>query len=263
MTTEDRLRDLLRDPRWTLPAWPDAQARVRRAARRQRLTVTGIGAAVTALITTAAVVPVLLLGAVANPAASTAPAGGSIALPAVGAAGFTSTIYPPAVRARMIANWLRLCPSAAGLEVPGRNVAVASLAVLRQVGEPAAPVNVMPRGGVGGSLVQIPQQQILTSYLRLSDRAFWPRLASGSGITVVVQAARVPVLYSGPLRSYHPVNGPPSLAGVVAAGCGSRIVQDTWVIVSGHAASPTRAAETLFLKRRGHVLVYNATKGLA
>jgi hypothetical protein len=59
---ENRLRELFRDPRWSLPSWPDAEARVRNAARRQRLraarvsAVAGI-AAVAAL--TAVVVPVL------------------------------------------------------------------------------------------------------------------------------------------------------------------------------------------------------------
>jgi hypothetical protein len=76
----------------------------------------------------------------------------------------------------------------------------------------------------------------------------------------MARAARsLPVLYSGPLRAYHAAGGPPSLADVVATDCGSRIVRDTWVIVSGAAASPERAAETLFLERRGHVLLYNAT----
>jgi hypothetical protein len=33
----------------------------------------------------------------------------------------------------------------------------------------------------------------------------------------------------------------------------------TWLIISGHPASPSRAAEALFLNRRGRVLLYNAT----
>src|SRR5260221_14639160 len=31
MNREDRLRELLRDPRWSLAPWPDAHSRVRRA----------------------------------------------------------------------------------------------------------------------------------------------------------------------------------------------------------------------------------------
>jgi hypothetical protein len=51
---EDRLRELFRDPRWSLPSWPDADARVRNAARRQRLRVSGVAvvagiAAITAI----------------------------------------------------------------------------------------------------------------------------------------------------------------------------------------------------------------------
>jgi DNA-directed RNA polymerase specialized sigma24 family protein len=69
----------------------------------------------------------------------------------------------------------------------------------------------------------------------------------------------LPVIYSGPLRSYHPAKGSWSLASVVATGCGSRIARDTWLIISGHPASPSRAAGTLFLNRHGRVLLYNAT----
>ena len=57
----------------------------------------------------------------------------------------------------------------------------------------------------------------------------------------------------------HPAKGSWSLARVVAAGCGSRIVRDTWLIISGHPASLSRAAETLFLSRRRRVKLYNAT----
>jgi hypothetical protein len=262
MTTEDRLRDLMCDPRWSLPAWPDAHARVRRAARRQRLTIIGVGAAVTAVITTAAMLPVLLpgrggLGTALNPAVSAGP----FATPPVGAAGFTAQIYPAAVRAwPTTGGWLRFCPSANGLQIPDQTVTFASLTVLRQAGRPADNVSVIQRADAAVSLaVQSPRQQLFTNDLRLSDRAFWPQLASGSGIAVeLAYAAQAPVLYSGPLHSYHPATGPPSLAAVVSAGCGDGLVRDTWVIVSGHAARPTWA-ETFFLKRRGHVLIYNAT----
>lgn len=51
---ENRLRELFRDPRWSLPSWPDADARVRDAARRQRLRAASVAlcagiAAITAI----------------------------------------------------------------------------------------------------------------------------------------------------------------------------------------------------------------------
>src|SRR5215472_15780773 len=52
---EDRLRELLRDPRWSLPKWRDPQQRIRRAARRQRLRITGMAAGVTAAVIAVAV----------------------------------------------------------------------------------------------------------------------------------------------------------------------------------------------------------------
>jgi hypothetical protein len=267
MTIEDRLRELLHDPEWSLPAWPDGQARVRRAARRQRMTLVRVAGAITAVVTTAAVVPVLLFGRGLGPGLSSAAS--PFALPPLGAAGFASAIYPAPVQARTTARWLSLCPSTAGLQAPDQNAAMAgaSLAVLRQLTPPVIDVAMVEqRYAPVSQLAAQYRQQVLASDLPLSDRALWPRLASASAsgsdteLTEVVQAARfLPVLYSGPLGAYHPAGGPRSLAKVVAADCGSRIVRDTWVVVSGHPASPARAAETLFLERHGRVLLYNAT----
>jgi hypothetical protein len=52
---ESRLRELFRDPRWSLSPWPDADARVRRTARRQRIRATVVAvsagiAAITAIV---------------------------------------------------------------------------------------------------------------------------------------------------------------------------------------------------------------------
>jgi DNA-binding beta-propeller fold protein YncE len=55
---ETRLRELLRDPRWSLPTGPDPEQRVRRAAGRQRLRLAGIaGVAGVAVIAVAAAIP--------------------------------------------------------------------------------------------------------------------------------------------------------------------------------------------------------------
>jgi hypothetical protein len=268
MMAEDRLRELLRDPRWSLPAWPDAQVRVRRAARRQRLGVARLAAAMTAVLTTAAVVPILLLtrgpGTAFDSTANTWPAAGPFALPQVGAAGFTSAIYPAPVQARVVTNWLSLCPSPAGLQAPARSgaMAAASQTVLQQLAASAGGGTVIQqRAADATSMAALSLRQVFVGELRASDRAFWPRVTSawGSGITELVQAAELPVLYSGPLRAYRPGNGPPSPASVVAADCGSQVALDTWVIVSGGQARPSRAAETLFLKRSGRVLLYSAT----
>lgn len=52
-TPEARLRELFREQEWSLPPWPDAALRVRRAARRQRvrnaLVTTGAGAVIIAI----------------------------------------------------------------------------------------------------------------------------------------------------------------------------------------------------------------------
>lgn len=98
-----------------------------------------LGAAVTAVVTMAAVVPIMLLnrspGTDFSFTMNAAAAAGPLALPAVGVAAFTASIYPPAVRARVTTSWLPLCPSATGLQAQDQDgaMAVASQAVLRQL----------------------------------------------------------------------------------------------------------------------------------
>jgi hypothetical protein len=59
---EGRLRELLLDPGWSLPPWPDAEARIRRAARRQRVRTAGLAACTGAIAAAAVAVPLALSG---------------------------------------------------------------------------------------------------------------------------------------------------------------------------------------------------------
>lgn len=59
---EGRLRELLRDPGWSLSPRPDAQARIQRSARRQRATITGLAACTGAAAVAAIAVPLALSG---------------------------------------------------------------------------------------------------------------------------------------------------------------------------------------------------------
>jgi hypothetical protein len=72
---EDRLRELRRDPRWSIAAKPDAEARIRAAARRHRLRAASAGTAVIAALTIAIVVPLSLLP---NPSAADSHQQGSL-----------------------------------------------------------------------------------------------------------------------------------------------------------------------------------------
>lgn len=71
---EGRLRELLRDPGWSLSPRPDAQARIRRSARRQRVTLTGLAACTGAAAAAAVAVPLALSGGGAQGGIQTAPA---------------------------------------------------------------------------------------------------------------------------------------------------------------------------------------------
>lgn len=59
---ENRLRDLLSDPQWSLRPWPDAQERVRRTARRQRIKAVSGAAGTGAIAVAACAVPLAVLG---------------------------------------------------------------------------------------------------------------------------------------------------------------------------------------------------------
>jgi hypothetical protein len=245
MTGEDRLRQLMRDPGWSLTTWPDAQARVRRAARRQRLILSSAAAA--ALVIAAAVlVPVALDGTASPPVAidheprTAHPTPRSSpsrppTIPPVGSAAFPARIYPPAVKPRYATGALSLCPDPAGLEAPGPATPAAARRVLHQLG----------RG--------------FRKDLRVSDRAVWPLLASSwqrGGIRLVTRSEQKSVRYSGPLQSTPGV--PAALKHAIVSGCGRRVALATWVIVSGPAGNRALEADIFFVTRRGHMLFYRA-----
>jgi hypothetical protein len=236
----------MRDPGWSLPAWPDAQARVRRAARRQRLATAGIAAAFLLVAATAALVPLALLGPASPPVAtgrkpvtahpsSPPPPPRSRHLPPVGSAGFPAWIYPAAVKPRRAVSALSLCPDAAGLEAPGPATPAAAKIVLHRLGRD------------------------FKNDLRVSDRSAWPSLASSwqsGGDRLRARAALSSVRYSGPLRSSPGV--PAVVKHAIAAGCGRLVARSTWVIVYGPAGKPAHDAAIFFVTRRGHMLFYSA-----
>jgi hypothetical protein len=91
--TENRLRELLRDPRWSLPSWPDAETRIRKAARRQRLRVTGVAAGAGIAAITAIAIPLTLPGI---PPPSTVATGAGVILTCQNSAGQQGRDTPPA-----------------------------------------------------------------------------------------------------------------------------------------------------------------------
>jgi hypothetical protein len=242
---EDRLRALLRDPRWSLPAWPDADARIRRAAQRQRRATATLAAGACAVVIAVIVVPVTLLtGGGARPAIGTGasasaspgpsrPARHPLSLPPVGAPGFPASTYP-APRARPVVNSIGHCPAAVGLRPFPLSSGNVAYWLTRKLGHSFA------------------------GDLRLTDRAFWPAVRSGwqPGGSQIAAPARRPPIYSGLLGSYRSSAGPPDFTGLITAGCGARLARDTWMIVEGPRRSPALQSEWLFLDRRGHVLLY-------
>jgi hypothetical protein len=242
---EDRLRQLLRDDRWSLPPWTDTQPRIRKAARRQRVTAAAAGAAAAAAITAAIVTPLTLSGtgppkapAVTGPtpaATHPAPPHRRYTLPPVGAPGFPTAIYPTPRRPHPAPNPLGHCPAPAGLQPFTAGGATTARAVIPKLG------------------------RSFHEDLRLTDRAFWPTILIGwqqpPGQGPAHRSHR-PILYAGPLQSYHQSEGPPDFARAISSACGDRLARDTWMIVDGPRPNPALQSEWLFLTRRGHVLLY-------
>ena len=255
MNDEDRLRELLRDPRWSLAPRADAQSRVLRAARRQRRAAVGAAGAVAGVIAAAAVftLPALIGNSpaavptgqptVAGPASRPGPTGSSASqapaprtglpsTPPVGSAAFPVSIYPAPRKPRMTTGALALCPNPAGVEDPGPFTAAAARTVL---------------GGMGRGL---------SSDLRVSDRSAWPSLASSGKLSdsSLLTFARTPVLFAGPLQAGRGV--PANLRRTVAAGCGTRVARATWVLSFRLTRRSALHAVMLFVTRRGHMLFY-------
>jgi len=256
MNDEDRLRELLRDRRWSLAPWPDAPLRVRRAARRQRRAIAGAAGAVAVLIAAAAAsaLPAVLHSSPAGESARQRSVGagrashpvpsrssrsrtsvmptGLPSTPPVGSAAFPVSIYPAPNKPRIAAGALTLCPDPAGLEDPGPYTAAAARTVLRLLGR-----------GLAGDL-------------QISDRSAWPFLAGSwklGGITLLT-FARTPVRFAGPLQAVRGV--PADLRRAVLAGCGTRVARATWVVSFRLTRRPALQADMLFVTRRGHMLLY-------
>ncbi len=241
---EYRLRELLRDPGWSLPSWPDAQARVRKAARRQRLKGTGVAVGAGAAIAAVVVLMTLLAGNRPGSSPAVSPSrhsrpGATHTLPPVGAAGFPANIYPaPQGVPRGKAHFLGACPNPAGLQPAGSGSAAAALRVIKNLG------------------------RSFGSDLSLSDRSFWPPIQSQwqpGGTRVFPSPGQgMPVLFSGPLDSYYQAFGPPDLTTAIERGCGSRIARDSWMIVTGTVNRPAKQREFLLLDRHGRMLLWRA-----
>jgi len=114
-SAEGRLRELLLDPGWSLPPWPDAQARIRRAARRQRVRAAGVAACTGAIAAVAVAVPLALSGGGPGTAAGRVPAAPATA---------SHARATPSVRDSVITV---LMPDVTGLKLPAAEAVIRSV----------------------------------------------------------------------------------------------------------------------------------------
>lgn len=247
---EDRLRELLRDDAWSLPSWPDAGARVRRTARRQRLRTASASVATGALAAAAIVLPLKLVsgpaagapaGTGGQPAAShsVTPASSTPSeglAPPVGAPGFPILTYPPPRLLQPVAGARFYCPDGSGVRPFGKTGGDQAMVVLSNLG------------------------RSLARDLHLADRAFWPAILGawqGGGTGRSFPGVSASIQYVGPLVDYHPGNRGAGPNGFIAKECGSWLAASTWLIVAGPGGSASWK-ELLFIDRSGHVLLYYA-----
>ena len=96
----------------------------------------------------------------------------------------------------------------------------------------------------------------LAGDLRVSDRSVWPFLADSVklGDRTLLRFARMPVRFAGPLQGGRGVAA--DLRHSVAAGCGTRVAQATWVLSFRLTSKSAPQAVMLFVTRRGHMLFY-------
>ena len=229
LEAEQQLRELLTDPAWELPAWPDAADRVRAAARRQRQRSAGLAA------TAAALCAVVVCSALALRPGDSVPAaaGRAYSLPAANAPSFPAGVYPRTELGPLLRRGSR-CPDPAGVLNPPASVHAETTAVVRHL-------------GAG-----------FESDLRSSDPSDWPSVLTSwrSGVAASARAA-APVLYSGPLSSRPASAWSAGLARAVRVSCGARIAAATWLVVTGERGPSAPRSEYLLLDRRGHLLVWH------
>jgi hypothetical protein len=239
---EDRLRELMRDPGWSLPTWTDPEARIRRVARKQRLRVAGVAAGGSAVVAAALIVSLAGFQFSAAPVAGGAPRAAleAFALPAIGAAGFPAALYPAAL-SRRASRLTGGCPYPAGLEPAVASIRAEAVSAVR---------------GLGRSF---------RTDLRRTDRTYWRHVQAGwrNG---KAKSSPGPVLYAAPLATPQAAGqnatGPKagatrSLARIVRTDCGNKTTADSWVVVTGSPGRSASQSAYLVLDRRGHLLVWN------
>ena len=232
MIDEERLSLLPRDPGWSLPPWPPGQAmaRIRRAARRQRLLAVCRGAAVAVIagaVALAAVSHVARVPPARRQARRRSPGRAQYhaqALPQVGSSGFPATVYPAPV----------------AVPVPGRPATLAcpapACSFRSRATEPPPPRSPACAPWAQDSAANC------SSRTGRSGRPW--RTADGPRRRVPVRAAPSSVRYSGPRRRAG-VGELASVRRAVATACGDPVMRATWVIVSGLPGS------TITIARRG------------
>ncbi|HTQ19412.1 hypothetical protein [Mycobacterium sp.] len=161
-------------------------------------------------------------------------------LPATGAAGFPTSIYPRPRHGG--AGSIPACPAPSGVaRLDGTEQARAAVYWASK------------------------QTHTFGYDLHHTDRAWWsvvradwrhrknwsnPHSPMGPG------APRVPVLYAGPLRGMPPRIGVPPQYGYIRHSCGARVADDSYAIIGGPRHSGALQGVLVFLNRRHHVLLY-------
>jgi hypothetical protein len=182
-----------------------------------------------------------VLGAVSSPLGLPVPAASAtpkvkpsqLPLPALAAATYPESVYPPPTTGRKGA--VLECPGTRDLEPPTAGARRQAVRIAEHF-----------------------QSGSRSRVLHTADRAIWsqlytPRQERKYGTT---RPHHQPVLSSGPLLGRYSGGGAPNPAGWVRHDCPPRVARDSYEVAIGPRDGPALDGVFVFVERRGHVLLY-------
>jgi hypothetical protein len=163
-----------------------------------------------------------------------APGASPLSVPAVGARGFPTTLYPRSRMGRPGA--VARCPAAAQVQPAEQLHADAAVALVRRL-----------------------HTRSLSADLHHADRAYWPSLLAGWRHNAKPSPPyRGRILLAGPLALLHGLGVPSELTGWVRTSCGRAVADASFVVVTGPRRSPALQVASVIVNRGGRPLLYFA-----
>lgn len=154
-------------------------------------------------------------------------------LPALGAPGFSTAIYPASVHGKRA---VRRCPNPNGLQIPGPQTRNAAITIAERF-----------------------QTGSRNRELHAADRAIWPEIYTDSQAHKFGTAGAThhfPVLSAGRLLGHYTGGGAPNPAGWIQHDCPPKVATRSFEVAIGPRNGPALDAVFVFVQRAGRTLLY-------